>query len=117
MSQQLYAFPMAGNAIGIGVDSKRPHLIAAPGVPANGLAGYAQGAVVIVPSEGQGPMAFINTGTPESSAFAPATFIRAMTGTQRDALVSPPEGLVIYNTTSHKLNVRVAAAWEAITSA
>ena len=30
---------------------------------------------------------------------------------------SPAEGLVVYNTTSHKLNVRVAAAWEAITSA
>ena len=40
-----------------------------------------------------------------------------MTETQRDAIASPAEGLVVYNTTSHKLNVRVAAAWEAITSA
>lgn len=40
-----------------------------------------------------------------------------MTTTQRDAISSPIEGLVIYNTSTHKLNVRVAAAWEAITSA
>lgn len=40
-----------------------------------------------------------------------------MTEVQRDAISSPAEGLVIYNTTSHKLNLRVAAAWEAITSA
>lgn len=40
-----------------------------------------------------------------------------MTETQRDAIGTPAEGLIIYNSTSHKLNVRVAAAWEAITSA
>jgi hypothetical protein len=39
-----------------------------------------------------------------------------MTSTQRDAIVSPASGLVIYNTTTGKLNVRGAAAWEAITS-
>lgn len=42
-----------------------------------------------------------------------------MTTTQRDALAAAdrPEGLVIYNTTTHKLNVRTAAAWEVVTSA
>jgi len=40
-----------------------------------------------------------------------------MTSTQRDAIVSPPEGLVIYNTTTHKLNVYTGSAWEAVTSA
>lgn len=40
-----------------------------------------------------------------------------MTTTQRDAISSPAEGLIVYNTTTHKLNVRAAAAWEAITSA
>lgn len=39
-----------------------------------------------------------------------------MTSTQRDAITSPAEGLIIYNLTTHKLNLRVAAAWEAITS-
>jgi hypothetical protein len=40
-----------------------------------------------------------------------------MTTTERDAIASPAAGLVIYNTTTNKLNVRAAAAWEAVTSA
>lgn len=45
--------------------------------------------------------------------------IPKLTTTQRDALTGADlfEGLVIYNMTTHKLNVRVAAAWEAVTSA
>jgi len=39
-----------------------------------------------------------------------------MTTTQRDAISSPAAGLVIYNTSTGKLNVRGASAWEAITS-
>lgn len=39
-----------------------------------------------------------------------------MTTTQRDAITSPPAGLVIYNTTTAKLNV-FTTAWEAVTSA
>jgi hypothetical protein len=44
--------------------------------------------------------------------------IPKLTTTQRDALsgVSLYEGLIIYNLTTHKVNVRVAAAWEAVTS-
>ncbi len=34
-----------------------------------------------------------------------------MTGTQRDAIASPADGLVIYNTTSSKLQVRASGAW------
>lgn len=41
----------------------------------------------------------------------------AMTTAQRDAIAAPIAGLLIYNTTTGKVNVRVAAAWEAITSA
>lgn len=40
-----------------------------------------------------------------------------MTTAQRDAISSPASGLIIYNTTTGKLNVRGASAWEAITSA
>jgi hypothetical protein len=45
--------------------------------------------------------------------------IPKLTTTARDALASPDlyEGLMIYNTTTHKYNIRVAAAWEVITSA
>ncbi len=39
-----------------------------------------------------------------------------MTTAQRDAISSPPAGLMIYNTTTNKLNV-YTTAWEAITSA
>mgnify|MGYP001373278804 CR=1 FL=1 len=39
-----------------------------------------------------------------------------MTGTQRDAISSPATGLVVYNTTTQKLNVYTGAAWEAVTS-
>jgi hypothetical protein len=48
-----------------------------------------------------------------------AAVIPKYTTTARDALAAAarPEGLVIYNTTTHKLNVRVAAAWEVVTSA
>jgi len=34
-----------------------------------------------------------------------------MTGTQRDAIGSPANGLVLYNTTTNKLQVRAAGAW------
>lgn len=40
-----------------------------------------------------------------------------MTTAQRDAIGSPAAGLLIYNTTTNKLNFRAAAAWEAVTSA
>lgn len=34
-----------------------------------------------------------------------------MTTTQRDAITTPPDGLVLYNTTTNKLQVRAAGAW------
>lgn len=40
-----------------------------------------------------------------------------MTTAQRDAVTTPAPGLVVYNTTTGKLNVRGASAWEAVTSA
>ena len=53
-----------------------------------------------------------------SEVLAGGFSIPVMTQTQRDALeISPAEGTLIYNATTNKLNVRVAAAWEAVTSA
>jgi hypothetical protein len=40
-----------------------------------------------------------------------------MTTAQRDAITTPPAGLMIYNTSTNKLNVRTASSWEAVTSA
>lgn len=39
-----------------------------------------------------------------------------MTTAQRDAISSPTAGLIVYNTTTGKLNVRTGAGWEAVTS-
>lgn len=45
--------------------------------------------------------------------------IPKLTTTQRDALAGADlfAGLIVYNTTTNKLNVRAASAWEAVTSA
>lgn len=40
-----------------------------------------------------------------------------MTTAERDAVDSPREGAVIYNTTTNKLNFYNGTAWEAVTSA
>lgn len=37
-----------------------------------------------------------------------------MTQAQRDAISSPPNGLMIYNTTTNKINVRSAGVWRAL---
>jgi len=42
--------------------------------------------------------------------------IPRMTTTQRDAISSPATGLIVFNTTTNKLNVRGASAWEAVPS-
>jgi len=39
-----------------------------------------------------------------------------MTTTQRDAISNPPAGLMIYNTTTNKLNFYNGTAWEEVTS-
>jgi len=40
-----------------------------------------------------------------------------MTTAQRDAISAPAEGIMIFNTTTNKLNFYTGAAWEAVTSA
>jgi len=40
-----------------------------------------------------------------------------MTSTQKNAISSPAEGLIVYDTTLHKLCVRTSSSWETITSA
>lgn len=40
-----------------------------------------------------------------------------LTTTQRNAISSPATGLVVYNTSTNKLNVYTGSAWEAISSA
>jgi hypothetical protein len=62
-------------------------------------------------------------GTPTATAALDVqsttqTFIPPrMTTTQKNAISSPVEGSVVYDITLHKLAVRTATAWEAVTSA
>lgn len=64
----------------------------------------------------------INTSTPAASALLDITsttqgvLLPRMTTTQRDAISSPARGLIIYNTTTNKLNFYNGTAWEAVTS-
>lgn len=39
-----------------------------------------------------------------------------MTTAQKNAISSPAEGLLVYDSTLHKLSIRTAAAWETVTS-
>ena len=54
-----------------------------------------------------------NDGTPVAAGYR----LPNLTTAERDALTEVEPGLVVYNTTTNKANLRVAAAWEAITSA
>lgn len=64
----------------------------------------------------------VGTTSPAASSVLDVTSTTAgllaprMTTTQRDAISSPAEGLIIYNLTAHKLNVYTGSAWETITS-
>ena len=57
------------------------------------------------------------TATPDTKAALTVTSTTKgflpprMTGTQRDAITSPTAGLMIYNSTTNKLQVRTDAAW------
>ena len=110
---------MPGNCVGIGPPKNPPWLVVGPGLPADGEAGFPPGAIFLRPSL-VGAEIYINVGSATScdfnAAFDPVTLLKRLTTAQRDAIVSPTEGMLIYNLTTHKLNVRVAAAWEAVTS-
>ena len=64
----------------------------------------------------------VNVATPNASAalevqsITQGALFPRMTTTQKNAIASPAEGLVVYDTTLHKLCVRTASAWETITS-
>ena len=65
----------------------------------------------------------VGTASPNAAALLDLTSTRQgvliprLTTAQRDGIASPPAGLMIYNTTTNKINLRAASAWEAVTSA
>jgi hypothetical protein len=70
----------------------------------------------------EGPMV-IGAALPDASAELDITSTSKgllpprMTTTQRNAISTPAEGLMIYNITTHKLNFFNGSTWEAVTSA
>ena len=64
----------------------------------------------------------VGSAAPASAALAVSSTTQGflpprMTGTQRDAIAAPAAGLVVYNTTTNKLNFYNGSAWEVVTSA
>lgn len=78
----------------------------------------AAGGVILMAADGTTLLTVSSTGavTFGAAATVPALRVQNMTTAERDALTAST-GTLIYNTTTNKLNVRVAAAWEAVTSA
>jgi hypothetical protein len=66
---------------------------------------------VLIGTDTDAPSAILNVASVTKGFLPPR-----MTTAQRDAIASPTPGLMIYNLTTNKLNVRGASAWEAITS-
>jgi hypothetical protein len=62
-------------------------------------------------------LADLNTLIASYQASLPGLAAKNMTTGQRDAMVSPAAGLIIFNTTTSKLNVFTGSAWQVITSA
>lgn len=103
---------------GINIDQDANSASAATGLyidVANAGAGAAYGLVVAAGNSGMG------TVTPNAKAILDLTSTTQgflpprMTTTQRDAIVTPPAGLLIFNTSTNKLNV-FTTAWEQVTS-
>ena len=61
-------------------------------------------------------LADLNTLIASYQASLPGLTAKNMTTGQRDAMVSPATGLIIFNTTTSKLNVFTGSAWQVITS-
>lgn len=62
-------------------------------------------------------LANLNTLIASYQSSLPGVLTKSYTTGQRDAIAGPAAGLIIFNTTTLKLNVYTGYAWEAITSA
>ena len=88
-------------------------------VVSNGISGPNTGTVIFsVTTDSVG----VGITTPNSKAMLDVTSTTRgflpprMTTVQRDAITSVPAGLMVYNTTTNKLNFYNGSAWEAVTS-
>lgn len=72
----------------------------------NGTGTGRKGAVLIGSTTATGPSAILELNSTDRGLLFPR-----MTTTQRDLIATPADGLVIYNTTDNKLQVRAGGAW------
>lgn len=73
------------------------------------------GGLLLIPSGGSGSELADTKAALEVRSTTQGLLLPRMTTTQRDAITSPPAGLLIYNTTTNKVNV-YTTAWEQVTS-
>jgi len=66
--------------------------------------------------DGLGAGGMTTVGNVVLTSTTAALVLTRLTSTQRDAM-DTAEGMVIYNTTTGKLNFKALGAWEAVTSA
>lgn len=82
----------------------------------NGVNFYATGNAVVDGVVAIGASSAAASAKIEVASTTQGVLFPRMTTTQKNAISSPAEGLVVYDTSLHKLCVRTAGAWESITS-
>ena len=107
------------SGFGINVDQDANSASAATGLAIdviNAGAGAAYGVTVTNGRSGFGTATPVASAIVECASTTQGFLPPRMTTTQRDAISSPAAGLIIYNTSTNKLNV-YTTAWEQVTSA
>ncbi|MGG9960069.1 hypothetical protein [Ferruginibacter sp. SUN106] len=116
-----------GNAIattygGTGLSDYAPYALLAGGITAKAGLQQISGAGTagqVLMSNGPGALPSwqtVNPAQPDVSNTNKGYLSSRMTTAQRDAIAKPVEGVMIYNTTTHKLNFFNGSAWEQVTS-
>ena len=115
----LFTSSSSGSRYGIGMSAGLMEFQAGP---SGGHAFYVNQGTEAVRIDSTGGVG-LGTTTPSAKAILDLTSTTRgflpprMTTAQRDAITSVPAGLMIYNTTTNKLNFYNGSAWEAVTSA
>jgi hypothetical protein len=115
----LFTSSSSGSRYGIGMSAGLMELQAGP---SGGFAFYVNQGTEAVRIDSTGGVG-LGATTPNAKALLDLTSTTRgflpprMTTAQRDAITSVPAGLMIYNTTTNKLNFYNGSAWEAVTSA
>jgi hypothetical protein len=66
---------------------------------------------------GSGSLTFVSDTVLDVDSGSMAMTLPGLSTTARDAIASPVARMIIYNTTTNKINVYTGSAWEVVTSA